>query len=90
MPAPHVHEASTPYRVLCQGEMPVGCGQKVFLTKDQYTNQMMHHTSFWKCPVCGSFALWDDENYERHLFPEPGDAPVDEEVPLNLTAQPRG
>ncbi len=57
----------TPYSVICEGpyDLPdvAGCGH-VFLTKQEYINQMNRPDSTWRCPHCGSEAAFDDVNFE--------------------------
>lgn len=54
----------TPWAVNC----PIH--SKICLTKEQYDAQMNRPNSLWMCPLCGEVAYWDDEHYERHMFPE--------------------
>jgi hypothetical protein len=49
----------TPWAVLCPTH-----GQ-VFLAEDQYFNQLDAMDHLWVCPICGSVAGWDDENYDQ-------------------------
>jgi hypothetical protein len=38
--------------------------QNVPLTVDEYMKQLSRADSFWKCPLCGFVAEWNDENYD--------------------------
>lgn len=59
----------TPYAVICYGDSSIGhhgCG-RVYLTKEQYMQQMGRPDATWKCPQCGFEAGFDDANYEEWL-----------------------
>lgn len=59
----------TPYAVHCPGaDVGVGVTQAdglVYLTNDEYAQQMRAADYRWRCPLCGSDASWDDGNYEQ-------------------------
>lgn len=68
MPSP----TRTPYAVVCTKpsiKAPKGHGQ-IFLTQQEYNEQMMKPDSKWVCPACGQYAYWDDDNYDS-FFSEP-------------------
>jgi len=54
----------TPWAVHCFGDDGPGHGL-VYLTTNEYDNQMIRVNSLWKCPLCGIRAEWDDDNYEE-------------------------
>jgi hypothetical protein len=56
-----VSSVPTPYAVICPTH-----GQ-VFLTHDEYINQMCKPDSLWKCPIDGMVCSFDDKNYEHAL-----------------------
>lgn len=45
--------------------------KEVVLTKEEYISQMKQPDEFWKCPICGSNAIWSDENYEVWIDEQP-------------------
>ena len=58
----------TPWAVICNGSPPEFPGHgKVFLTEEEYREQMMRPDSTWRCPLCGEYAWWDDDNYEEYI-----------------------
>ena len=54
----------TAYAVICKGKLDAGCG-RVYLTKQEYSRQMLRVHDFWRCPQCGSTGLFDDNNLEE-------------------------
>lgn len=56
-----VSKFQTPYAVNCWG---CNGGDLVYLTKEQYDEQMDRPQYGWRCPNCGQSAEWSDENYE--------------------------
>jgi hypothetical protein len=58
----------TPYAIYCTSgplEGYSGCGL-VYLTDNEYNQQMMRPNATWRCPICGMYpARWDDDNYEQ-------------------------
>lgn len=59
----------TPYAVLCDDH-----GQQ-FLTAEEYVYQMSRPDLLWRCPRCGEFAHWDDDEYDAALDKEGPDDP---------------
>ena len=59
----------SPYLIHCKKDEQFGsCGASSFLTKEQYTQQMMGPDKGWRCPKCGCYPCdWDDENFEKSL-----------------------
>lgn len=62
----------TPYAVWCSGSAnppaSIPCTNGIiFLTTEEYRKQMRDPDAKWKCPICGSNAIWDDENYEQAM-----------------------
>ncbi len=60
----------TRYAVWCTGSANPPDSQPcsdelIYLTPYEYKRQMQNANESWKCPRCGSRAIWDDENYER-------------------------
>ena len=51
----------TPWAVTCDEH------GLVFLTQEEYSKQMKVPSKTWRCPICREEAIWDDENYEKHL-----------------------
>lgn len=51
----------TPWAVYCHGGYghPRPCGL-VFLTREQYGQQLAQADAHWRCPRCGALASWDD------------------------------
>ena len=41
---------------------------RVFLSHEEYDEQIRDTYAVWKCPRCGKSALFDDELYESHRF----------------------
>ena len=58
----HAPEPDEKYRVFCRG----GCGP-VVIGYGRYRDQLARANSPWVCPVCGSDATFDDEQYETYL-----------------------
>lgn len=60
----------TPYAVNCYGDDDIafrGHGL-VYLTNEEYKQQMSNPNRTWMCPLCGfGETYWDDENFEEHL-----------------------
>lgn len=54
----------TPWQVLCKVHGHVA------LTHDEYTRAMLKADAPWTCPHCGRPAIWDDANYEAHMYGE--------------------
>lgn len=58
----------TPYAVWCTGSAnppeyyPCSSGL-IYITPQDYERQMADADAKWKCPICGSDAVWDDDNY---------------------------
>lgn len=63
-----VSPTPTPWAIICSGfeeDKSDACGQ-VFLTEEEYHNQLSRPDATWRCPRCGVYpAMWDDENYEN-------------------------
>lgn len=65
-------QTETPYAIKCHGIDP-SCGAGpcteglVYLTEEEYENQMNDPWKTWRCPRCGGDATWDDDNYEKFL-----------------------
>lgn len=59
-------EKPTPWAVTC-GEAPMCSEGLIFLTREEYDQQVNNPNATWKCPKCGGEAWWDDDNYEKHL-----------------------
>ena len=62
----------TAYAVFCYGDPSIGhmgCG-RVFMTRDQYMQQMSRPDSTWRCPECNFEADFDDDNYEEIIEDE--------------------
>ena len=60
-------EVRTPYMVHC-----VEHGG-VYLSREEYRQQLIRANDTWRCPMCGRSASWDDDNYEEmmeELYPE--------------------
>lgn len=56
-----------PYAIICAEH-----GQ-VFLLNEEYDFQMSRPDSYWRCPLCGEDASWDDYNYGDYLDELEGD-----------------
>lgn len=54
-------EAPTPWAVTCPTH-----GQ-VFLSREEYSRQLVAIDNPWTCPECEARADWDDENYALHI-----------------------
>lgn len=54
------HGIPSPHAVICKVH-----GQQ-FLTKVQYSQQLMQADDYWYCPICGKTAEWDDYNYDMY------------------------
>lgn len=52
----------TPWAVICPEH------GLTFLNHEQYMDQMYQSDSFWKCPICGNYSEWSDENYESWIM----------------------
>jgi len=48
----------TPYAIICPEH------ELVYLTHEEYDNQLMKPDHYWICPLDNHRAVWDDENYE--------------------------
>jgi hypothetical protein len=57
---PPTKQEETPYRVNCSS-----CGP-VYLSKEQYSDQLRMAYSKWVCTLCGQNASWDDAHYETY------------------------
>ena len=58
----------TPYAVNCQGPWDLGGGLAhglVYLTKEEYDEQISAPDKTWRCPICRYDAIWSDNNYEE-------------------------
>jgi hypothetical protein len=58
-----------PYVIICNGpwDMPeIGGHGHVVLTDEEYIYQMDRPDSFWKCPLCGYGADFDDANSDAY------------------------
>jgi hypothetical protein len=53
-----------PYAVICP------LHKQVFLTSEQYEEQMYRINALWRCPMCNQIAAWDDKNFED-FFSDP-------------------
>lgn len=53
-----VSEVPTPWAVICFRH------GKVYLTANEYENQMLQADDCWRCPLCGHVSAFDDENYD--------------------------
>lgn len=51
----------SPFAVICPDH-----GQ-VFLTEDEYIEQLTNADERWYCPLCFILAEFDDENYSKHF-----------------------
>ena len=67
VPAERVSATETPWAVICPRH-----GQ-VFLTEAEYERQMLNPDNLWECaqPDCPARAEFDDDNWEKHLPPDP-------------------
>jgi hypothetical protein len=54
----------TPWMITCPNH-----GQ-VFLTSEEYMDQMYQPDTFWECPICGESSEWNDENYDQYDGPD--------------------
>jgi hypothetical protein len=56
----------TQYAVTCLGpfDLPGNGHGLVYLTKEEYIQQLDRPDSTWRCPICHYDAIWDDDNYE--------------------------
>lgn len=41
---------------------PCNNGYAIQLTEQQYRNQLIKSNQPWKCPICGGYAIWDQES----------------------------
>lgn len=69
----------TPYAVHCAGIDPgEGFGSctigLVYLTEEEYNQQMNAPNRTWRCPKCGGDAYWSDSNFESYFESENGGA----------------
>jgi hypothetical protein len=55
----------TPFRILCTSKH--GCGEKTFITKEEYKEQMAYPDRRWRCPCCLEDAYFDDDNFEASI-----------------------
>jgi hypothetical protein len=51
----------SPYRVRCPEH------GFVYLTPQNYSAQLSRADDCWRCPICLSYAHWDDEWYDDHI-----------------------
>ena len=60
-------EFPTPWAIRCSGNKlglaPCNDGNLIFLTAEQYMEQLALTTELWECPRCMQVAEFDHENY---------------------------
>ena len=49
----------TPYAISCPND------GLVYLSYEQYDQQMNQPDNRWQCPICRELSYWDDDNYEE-------------------------
>lgn len=70
---------SRPEYLIGKYEAVVTCPyhQSVVLTTDEYHEQLLEPDTFWKCPICGATAEWDDSNYDAWTDNQPRTIPCE-------------
>lgn len=51
----------TPWAVVCSND------GRVYLSIDEYDEQMSNPNAKWQCPKCHRTSEWDDDNYENYI-----------------------